>query len=156
LLPAQAEAAALQGAHAPLVRCDSWFVGAPGSDGLASDAAHGELLRFAVDPDTMPALPDTGFELTDVAAMCSTSGTTGMPKIVVYDHACYWLNGLDTIDLLDIGPDDRALEYRTFDWYSAQILSLMPFLQTGSTLCVARRFSRSRFADWIARYQVTV
>jgi fatty-acyl-CoA synthase/long-chain acyl-CoA synthetase/malonyl-CoA/methylmalonyl-CoA synthetase len=88
--------------------------------------------------------------------MCCTSGTTGIPKIVVYDHACYWLNGLDSIDLLGLSRDDRMLEYRSFDWYSAQILSFIPFLQLGSTLCVARRFSRSRFGDWIREQQVTV
>ncbi|HVE06483.1 MAG TPA: class I adenylate-forming enzyme family protein [Paraburkholderia sp.] len=179
LLPAHADAGALAHARAPLVRCATWQGGgASGADrtdhddGVAADGAHaatdryaqaaaqhddGALLRFSVtDTRGLPALPDTGFESSDVAAMCSTSGTTGQPKIVVYDHACYWLNGLDTIDMLDIRADDRALEYRTFDWYSAQILSLMPFLQTGSTLCVARRFSRSRFADWIAQHRVTV
>jgi long-chain acyl-CoA synthetase len=163
LLPAQAGVNAFENARAPLVRCDTWFVGAQGSRAFAAESAgdgaaaqQDELLRFSADTSGLPALPDSGFESTDVAAMCSTSGTTGLPKIVVYDHACYWLNGLDTIEMLDIGADDRALEYRTFDWYSAQILSLMPFLLTGSTLCVAPRFSRSRFAHWIAQYRVTV
>ncbi|MFP3693748.1 long-chain fatty acid--CoA ligase, partial [Burkholderia sp. SIMBA_048] len=77
-------------------------------------------------------------------------------KIVVYDHACYCLNGLDSIDLLGLSRDDRMLEYRSFDWYSEQILRFIPFLQLGSTLCVARRFSRSRFGDWIRDQQVTV
>nr|WP_244208113.1 fatty acid--CoA ligase family protein [Paraburkholderia hospita] len=107
--------------------------------------------------DTTP-LPDTATvsDANDIASMCCTSGTTGIPKIVVYDHACYWLNGLDSIDLLGLSRDDRMLEYRSFDWYSAQILSFIPFLQLGSTLCVARRFSRSRFGDWIRDQQVTV
>ncbi|MDE2475099.1 MAG: acyl--CoA ligase, partial [Alphaproteobacteria bacterium] len=29
----------------------------------------------------------------DIAGMVCTSGTTDRPKIVVYDHGCYWLQG---------------------------------------------------------------
>jgi long-chain acyl-CoA synthetase len=109
------------------------------------------------DGDTAP-LPDAESvcAIDDIASLCCTSGTTGIPKIVVYDHACYWLNGLDSIDLLGLTHDDRALEYRSFDWYSAQILSLMPFLQLGSTLCIARKFSRRQFGNWVRENRVTV
>jgi acyl-CoA synthetase (AMP-forming)/AMP-acid ligase II len=34
----------------------------------------------------------------DTACIFCTSGTTARPKIVVYDHAAYWLNGLDTLE----------------------------------------------------------
>ena len=47
------------------------------------------------------------------------------------------------------------LEYRSFGWNSAQVLSLMPFLQKGLTLHIARRFSHSRLFEWIARYGIT-
>ncbi|GAB7524972.1 class I adenylate-forming enzyme family protein [Paraburkholderia sp. 2C] len=116
---------------------------------LAADAAPG---------DTTPPLPDpeSVCAIDDIASLCYTSGTTGIPKIVVYDHACYWLNGLDSIDLLGLARDDRTLEYRSFDWYSAQILSLMPFLQLGSTLCIARKFSRRQFGNWVRENRVTV
>ncbi|WP_027211901.1 class I adenylate-forming enzyme family protein [Burkholderia sp. WSM2232] len=108
-------------------------------------------------PDTTP-LPDgaTIYAPGDIASMCCTSGTTGIPKIVVYDHQSYWLNGLDSIDLLGSSRDDRMLEYRSFDWYSAQILSFIPFLQLGSTLHVARRFSRSHFGEWIREQRITL
>lgn len=99
---------------------------------------------------------DAAVSLHDIACIGCTSGTGGDPKLVVYDHACYWHNGLDSAELLALGPHDRLLEYRPFDWYSAQILSLMPFLQLGLTLCVARRFSRSHFVRWIAQYAVSV
>jgi len=91
----------------------------------------------------------------DIAGMVCTSGTTDRPKIVVYDHGCYWLQGLDTIDMLGLTENDRTLEYRSFGWNSAQILSLLPFLQLGLTLHIARRFSSSRFFDWIRDYRIT-
>ena len=70
---------------------------------------------------------------TDTACIFCTSGTTARPKIVIYNHAAYWMNGLDTLEFLGLTEDDRTLEYRSFGWNSAQVLSLLPFLQKGLT-----------------------
>ncbi len=94
-------------------------------------------------------------EPEDIACIFCTSGTTDKPKIVVYDHCAYWLNGLSTLEFLGLTPDDRTLEYRSFGWNSAQVLSLMPFLQKGPTMHIAKRFSHSRFFEWIQRYGIT-
>jgi acyl-coenzyme A synthetase/AMP-(fatty) acid ligase len=152
LIAASADIAALPHSNARVVRFGTWS---------AADEPNAQL-RFANDPEyevpgdtPLPAADEPG-GLDELAAMCCTSGTTGVPKVVVYDHASYWYNGLDSIELLALTADDRMLEYRSFDWYSAQILSLMPFLQLGTTLCIARRFSLSRFAKWIATHGVTV
>ena len=91
----------------------------------------------------------------DVSCMFCTSGTTSRPKIVVYDTAAYWLSGLSSLDMLGLTADDKTLEYRSFGWNSAQILSLMPFLQRGLTMHMARRFSHSRFFEWIQKYGIT-
>jgi acyl-coenzyme A synthetase/AMP-(fatty) acid ligase len=99
-------------------------------------------------------LPERNFA-ADMSCLFCTSGTSGRPKIVVYDHAAYWLSGLDSIDMLDLAAEDRTLEYRSFGWNSAQILSFMPFLQTGLTLHIARRFSQSRFFGWIRDNGIT-
>ena len=128
---------------APLIRFGRWDDPAEAGffAGVARDVAGADL--------TEANAPE------DLSCMFCTSGTTGTPKIVVYDHAAYWLNGLDTIDMLELTGDDRTLEYRSFGWNSAQILSLMPMLQTGLTLHMARRFSQSRFFDWIRNYKIT-
>ena len=91
----------------------------------------------------------------DVACVFCTSGTTARPKVVVYDHAAYWLNGLDTLEFLGLSESDRTLEYRSFGWNSAQVLSLLPFLQKGLTLHIAKRFSHSRFFEWVQKYGIT-
>jgi len=91
----------------------------------------------------------------DVACIFCTSGTTSRPKIVVNDHCAYWLNGLSTLEFLSLSENDRTLEYRSFGWNSAQVLSLMPFLEKGLTMHIARRFSHSRFFDWIRQYGIT-
>ena len=91
----------------------------------------------------------------DIACIFCTSGTTSRPKMVVYDHCAYWLNGLSTLEFLGLTEDDRTLEYRSFGWNSAQVLSLMPFLEKGLTMHIAKRFSHSRFFEWIQQYGIT-
>ncbi len=108
-------------------------------------------LPSATDPSDLPERNQP----SDVACIFCTSGTTSRPKVVVYDHAAYWLNGLSTLDMLGLTEDDRTLEYRSFGWNSAQVLSLMPFLETGLTLHISRRFSHSRFFEWIRKYGIT-
>jgi acyl-coenzyme A synthetase/AMP-(fatty) acid ligase len=94
-------------------------------------------------------------EPADISCIFCTSGTTSRPKIVVYDHAAYWLCGLSTIDMIGLTEQDRTLEYRSFGWNSAQVLSLMPWLQRGLTLHIAKRFSHSRFFAWIRENGIT-
>ena len=100
------------------------------------------------------SLPERN-EAADLAGIFCTSGTTSRPKIVVYDHCAYWLNGLSTLECLGLTEDDRTLEYRSFGWNSAQVLSLMPFLEKGLTMHIARRFSHSRFFEWIRAHGIT-
>ena len=128
---------------APRVRFGAWS-----PDGAQRSA--GRVLRRAVARRRRRDLPERN-NADDTACMFCTSGTTARPKIVIYDHAAYWLNGLDTLEFLGLTEDDRTLEYRSFGWNSAQVLSLLPFLQKGLTMHIAKRFSHSRFFDWIQR-----
>lgn len=104
-----------------------------------------------IAPETLPERNGTD----DIACIFCTSGTTSRPKLVVYDHCAYWLNGLSTLEALGLSEDDRTLEYRSFGWNSAQVVSLMPFLEKGLTMHIARRFSHSRFFDWIRTHGIT-
>ena len=91
----------------------------------------------------------------DMSCIFCTSGTTSRPKCVVYNHMAYWLNGLNTIDFLGLNENDRTLEYRSFGWNSAQVLSLMPWIVTGLSMYIAPRFSRNQFFDWIRNHELT-
>ena len=71
---------------------------------------------------TRRALPERN-NADDTACIFCTSGTTARPKIVIYNHAAYWMNGLDTLEFLGLTEDDRTLEYRSFGWNSAQVLT---------------------------------
>jgi acyl-coenzyme A synthetase/AMP-(fatty) acid ligase len=140
--------AGLVGDHpAPRLRFGQWSAaGTKDPDGEFFAA-----VPFGTSGDTLPERNNA----EDLSCIFCTSGTTARPKIVVYDHAAYWLNGLSTLEFLGLTEDDRTLEYRSFGWNSAQVLSLMPFLEKGVTLHIAKRFSHSRFFEWIKTYGIT-
>lgn len=131
--------------------CEVMTFGAWRSDAPSTDAGF-----FAAIADE-PTAPEVDQENAseDLACIFCTSGTTSKPKSVVLNHLSYWLSGLSTLDMLGLTADDKTLEYRSFGWNSAQILSLMPWLQTGLTMHIARRFSQSRFFDWIKTHGIT-
>jgi acyl-coenzyme A synthetase/AMP-(fatty) acid ligase len=133
-------------APAPRVRFGAW---SPGGTKDPQD----EL--FVALPKGDTAVLHERNNADDMACIFCTSGTTARPKIVIYNHAAYWMNGLDTLEFLGLTPDDRTLEYRSFGWNSAQVLSLLPFLQKGLTMHIAKRFSHSRFFEWVQQYGIT-
>jgi acyl-coenzyme A synthetase/AMP-(fatty) acid ligase len=132
----------------PFIRFGSYSANAANTD--PQDDFFRNMPR-GIDPASLPERNDAA----DIACIFCTSGTTARPKIVVYDHCAYWLNGLSTLECLGLTVDDRTLEYRSFGWNSAQVLSLMPFLEKGLTMHIARRFSHSHFFEWIQRYGIT-
>jgi len=131
-----------------LMKFDRW------SDGMAGDAGSDEFFKCVAATDPEPEVAGENGP-NDMSCIFCTSGTTSRPKSVVYDHMAYWLNGLNTIDFLGLTPEDRTLEYRSFGWNSAQVLSLMPWIVNGHSMYIAQRFSRSRFFDWIRKHRIT-
>lgn len=92
----------------------------------------------------------------DVASIFYTSGTTATPKGVPCTFRDLETNVSETMAGFGIGPDDVILDYRSFNWMSAQTLSALGALSQGATLVIARKFSRTRFFDWIHANRVTV
>ena len=62
---------------------------------------------------------------------------------------------MSTLDQIGLTEADKTLEFRSFGWNSPQGLSLMPWLATGCTLHIARRFSHSNFFKWIKNHDIT-
>ncbi len=108
----------------------------------------------ALTPGDLASLPERN-EPMDQALVVCTSGTTARPKIIILHHAIMWMNGLNTLEYLGLTEDDSILEYRSFGWNSPQIVTLMPFLEKGITMHVAKRFSHSRFFEWVQKHGIT-
>ena len=137
-----------QGVDAKVVRFGSW------QHDLKPDPQASELFRAVAAVAPTPEC-DRDYKADDDATIFCTSGTTDKPKLFLIDHLAHWSFGLSTIDQVGLTENDRTLEFRSFGWNSAQGLSLMPWLELGLTLHFARRFSHSRFFDWIREHGIT-
>jgi len=92
----------------------------------------------------------------DVAEILFTSGTTEEPKGVAISREALFYMGEEVVDKLSLGPDETLLEYRAYSWASTQFLSIISTMKSGTTLLLAKKFSRSRFAQWLQHYNVTI
>ena len=113
------------------------------------------------EPDGLPtsgrrvALSEATCTRDDLIAITFTSGTTGLPKGCMIDHA--W--ALRTTDLAlrvhDYTPSDRIFYPVRFHYMDA-LLALLRALQCGGAYVAARKFSVSRFWPTVRQHGVTV
>ena len=85
----------------------------------------------------------------------TTSGTTGEPKgVILSERQIAW-----TADHIrashHLSNQDRGLTVLPFFHVNAPVVSLCSSLLAGSTIVIARRFSRRHFWSWIKRYEIT-
>ena len=108
--------------------------------------------------ESMPSEPviEPLNEPEDRSVISFTSGTSAQPKGVLHCFSNYYAIAQHQQERWSITPDDRILEFRSFSWASAHMLSLNPALLTGAALIFAKHFSRSRFLDWITEHKPTI
>ncbi|MEE9282041.1 MAG: class I adenylate-forming enzyme family protein [Myxococcota bacterium] len=95
-------------------------------------------------------------DLQDIAAIFYTSGTASRPKGVACSFAELYENTQPTAEALGITASDRVLDFRSFNWMSAQVLSALGPLYKGATLLLARKFSRRHFLEWVRDHRATI
>jgi long-chain acyl-CoA synthetase len=80
----------------------------------------------------------------DVAVICTTSGTTGRPKLAMLSHANLLEMGR-SINIVDpIGMDDRYLSFLPLAWIGEQMIAVACGLQRGFTLSFAEEAATQR------------
>src|SRR5262249_57475803 len=84
------------------------------------------------------------------------SGSGGGRKGVVLTFGELLANAAPTAAGFGLGGDDRVYDFRSFNWCSAQTLSVFPPLERGASVIIAQQFSRSRFFAHIRTYGATI
>jgi long-chain acyl-CoA synthetase len=139
-----------------------------GLDDILAKAPAPCLPLGLFDDDTYAGFYKTvaGCEPTDVnlattrpqddACILFTSGTSARPKGVVLTFRELLANVEPTANGLGITVDDRIYDFRSFNWCSAQVLSVLAPLSRGATLILGRKFTRSRFFQHVADHSATI
>ena len=83
-----------------------------------------------------------------------TSGTVAKPKGVIQTHATAYFNYDATADYLGLKPGMRVFDCRSFTWLSAQNMALGAPLIAGAATYITRKFSNSRYFEWLKRYDI--
>ena len=84
-----------------------------------------------------------------------TSGTTGLPKLVMNSHRAYITSAEDLASYTEISAEDRI--YSALPLYHAnpQVYCVLSALVADASVIVAPRFSASRFFDDVRKYTAT-
>lgn len=119
--------------------------------------AEGGAGFFAALPQAPAAgLPASDAGPGDDACIYFTSGTSAKPKGVVVDFKQLLDNVVPTAQALAMSARDRILDFRSYNWASAQLLSALAPLAVGASVVMAGKFSRSRFFAWIREHRATI
>src|SRR6266516_697526 len=84
-----------------------------------------------------------------------TSGTTGDPKGVILDEYQIAWTADHVRTSHRLSPADRGLTTLPFFHVNGPVVGLCASIMAGSTIVIARKFSRSHFWSWIEAYEVT-
>jgi crotonobetaine/carnitine-CoA ligase len=99
--------------------------------------------EIAQGTDALRSVPDVTED--DLAVFIATSGTTGMPKLVMQSHSAYVLTGEGFTWWLGLKPDDRLMTTLPLFHVNAQAYSTLGSLAAGAELVLLERFSPQRF-----------
>jgi long-chain acyl-CoA synthetase len=80
----------------------------------------------------------------DVAVICTTSGTTGRPKLAMLSHANLLTMGRSLNEVDPIGANDHYLSFLPLAWIGEQMISVACGLQRGFTLSFAEEAGTQR------------
>ncbi|OPY77818.1 MAG: putative sulfoacetate--CoA ligase [Syntrophorhabdus sp. PtaU1.Bin153] len=124
------------------------------SEFYGNEAAEGQLWELVKD---QPVAFDSHLgDANDVGLIVYTSGTTELPKGILIPRDGLFCMVDEISDRMGITKKDRVLEYRAYNWLSSTLLTILTSMMRGNTLFLGKKFSRSRFPDWLKRYDITV
>ncbi|NIA24843.1 MAG: AMP-binding protein [Gammaproteobacteria bacterium] len=87
----------------------------------------------AEHPDWMDEQIDLGSG-EDTAVLCTTSGTTGLPKLAMLSHRNLLSMGRNLMEADPLEADDRFVSFLPFAWVGEQMMALACGFQAGFTI----------------------
>lgn len=109
----------------------------------------------AIVKEALATIPSSFLPFQEGRVCLMTSGTTGEPKgVVLQEHQIAW-TAEHIRDNHQLTQDDRGFTPLPFFHVNAPVVSLYTSLITGSTVVIARKFSRTHFWEWVERYDIT-
>ncbi|WNJ20467.1 long-chain fatty acid--CoA ligase [Pontibacter sp. G13] len=101
-------------------------------------------------------LPEIEFDQDHPIFILYTSGTTGIPKGVIYTHRMLLWNSLNTALRLNLTSDDRTLNFMPPFHTGGWNVLLTPFLHHGAWTCLMKQFDAGEVLQAMDQYRVTI
>ncbi|PKL39593.1 MAG: AMP-dependent synthetase [Spirochaetae bacterium HGW-Spirochaetae-1] len=99
--------------------------------------------------------PETGYNKEDICFITYTSGTTGLPKGVVYRYKKTPVKSLSLVAYMLFRKKDILYTAMKLFHGNALFVTTTCAMCAGSTVVLSRKFSASRFWDDIRKYKIT-
>lgn len=113
---------------------------------LLQPAGRGEWSRVVADDP--PRVPE-GEGLDAVTTMIFTSGTSGRPKAVVYDHRCLAIEGAQMARLDGVGSDDVLFVPASVAHVAGICFAIHMPLSVGCTACLLPEWDPEAARQWM-------
>lgn len=115
-----------------------------------------EDLGEAYGPGSDAAKPPVRYDPDDMIAIMYTSGTTGLPKGVVYRYRTSTVKTISVMSRFFLNRDDAYYTCYPLFHANALFLTVTPSLHAGCRVVLGEKFSASRFWDDLRRGGVTI